>query len=104
MADEQQDQLTALKAKMASDPAFRAELEGAKTREDAERVAAAHGFDVSKLSSQIDRMTATGELTDDELEMVAGGKGSPPPVKTSNTSGRGTCGDPKQCPNPHPSQ
>jgi len=57
------DQIAAIKDKFANDPAFAAEIKGAKSREDALRIAKAHGFDVSWSS----------KLSEEELDSVAGG-------------------------------
>jgi predicted ribosomally synthesized peptide with nif11-like leader len=58
-----QDQIAAIKDRLASDPAFAAEIQGAKSREDAVRIAKAHGFDVS----------VSTKLSEEELDSVAGG-------------------------------
>ena len=57
------EQAAALKEKLASDPAFAAELNAATSREEAVRIANAHGFKVS----------VSTELTEAELDSVAGG-------------------------------
>jgi predicted ribosomally synthesized peptide with nif11-like leader len=57
------DQIAAVKDKLASDPAFAAEIRGASSREDAVRIARAHGFDVS----------VSSKLSEEELDSVAGG-------------------------------
>lgn len=58
-----QDQIAAIKDRLTSDPAFAAEIKGAKSREDAVRIARAHGFDVS----------VSTKLSEEELDSVAGG-------------------------------
>ncbi|MCX6433781.1 MAG: Nif11-like leader peptide family RiPP precursor [Actinobacteria bacterium] len=65
-----QDQLDALIARLASDPAFAAALGAATTPEDAQRIAAEHGFDVTP--SELDAVSVD-ELSDAVLEGVAGG-------------------------------
>ena len=66
-----QDQIDALIARLASDPAFAASLTAATTPEDAQRIAAEHGFDVSP--SELASATSDGELSDADLAEVAGG-------------------------------
>ena len=66
-----QDQLDALFARLASDPAFAAALAAATTAEDAQRIAAEHGFDVG--ADELAAAALNRELSDDDLEPVAGG-------------------------------
>ncbi len=66
-----QDHLEALIARLASDSAFAAALAAATTVEDAQRVAAEHGFDVSP--SELAAASSDGELSDEDLGTVAGG-------------------------------
>lgn len=66
-----QDQLDALIARLASDPAFAAALGAATTPEDAQRIAAEHGFDVTP--SELDAASSESELSDAVLEGVTGG-------------------------------
>ena len=70
-----QDQLDALIARLASDPAFATALAAAATADDAQRVAAEHGFDVT--SGELAAATSESELSDQDLEAVAGGSPSP---------------------------
>jgi len=65
-----QDQLDALVARLASDTEFAATLAAAATPEDAQRIAAGHGFEVTsaELTAVFD-----GQLSAAELEAVAGG-------------------------------
>ena len=66
-----QDQLDALITRLASDPTFAASLAAATTVEDAQQIAAKHGFDVT--SADLTAATSNGNLTDADLEAVAGG-------------------------------
>ncbi len=67
-----QDHLDALTARLASDPAFAAALTAATTPEDAQRVAAEHGFDVT--GGELATATSKeSELSDADLEGVTGG-------------------------------
>ena len=66
-----QDQLDALVARLASDPAFASALAAATTTEDAQRVAAEHGFDVTPV--ELAAASSEGELSDAVLDGVAGG-------------------------------
>ena len=66
-----QDQLGALLTRLASDPTFAASLAAATTVEDAQQIAAEHGFDVT--SAELTAATSNGNLTDADLEAVAGG-------------------------------
>ena len=66
-----QDQLDALIARLASDPTFAASLAAATTVEDAQQIAAKHGFDVT--SAELTAAKSDGNLTDADLEAVAGG-------------------------------
>ena len=66
-----QDQLDALLTRLASDPTFAASLAAATTVEDAQQIAAKHGFDVT--SAELTSVASDGNLTDADLEAVAGG-------------------------------
>ena len=66
-----QDQLDALITRLASDPTFAASLAAATTVEDAQQIAAKHGFDVT--SAELTSVASDGNLTDADLEAVAGG-------------------------------
>ena len=66
-----QDQLDALIAQLASDPTFAASLAAATTVEDAQQIAAKHGFDVT--SAELTALASNGNLTDADLEAVSGG-------------------------------
>ena len=66
-----QDQLDALLTRLASDPTFAASLAAATTVEDAQQIAAKHGFDVT--STELTSVASDGNLTDADLEAVAGG-------------------------------
>ena len=66
-----QDQLDALLTRLASDPSFAASLASATTVEDAQQIAAKHGFDVT--SAEMPSGASDGNLTDADLEAVSGG-------------------------------
>ena len=66
-----QDQLDALLTRLASDPTFAASLAAATTVEDAQQIASKHGFDVT--SAELTSVASDGNLTDADLEAVAGG-------------------------------
>ena len=66
-----QDQLGALLTRLASDPTFAASLAAATTVEDAQQIAAEHGFDVT--SAELTAATSSDTLSDADLEAVAGG-------------------------------
>ena len=66
-----QDQLDALITRLASDPTFAASLATATTVEDAQQIAAKHGFYVT--STELTAATSNGNLTDADLEAAAGG-------------------------------
>ena len=66
-----QDQLDALIAQLTSDPTFAASLAAATTVEDAQQIAAKHGFDVT--STELTSVASDGNLSDADLEAVSGG-------------------------------
>ncbi|MCX6433510.1 MAG: Nif11-like leader peptide family RiPP precursor [Actinobacteria bacterium] len=66
-----QDQIDALIARLTSDSAFSASLTAAPPPEDAQRIAAEHGFDVTP--EQLAAATTNRDLSDDDLEGVSGG-------------------------------
>ena len=66
-----QDQLDALIARLSSDSAFAAALAAAATSEEAQRIAAEYGFDVTP--GELAAASTEFELSDTELETVAGG-------------------------------
>ena len=66
-----QDQLDALIAQLTSDPTFAASLAAATTVEDAQQIAAKHGFDVTP--AELTAATSNGNLSDADLEAVSGG-------------------------------
>ncbi|MCX6433512.1 MAG: Nif11-like leader peptide family natural product precursor [Actinobacteria bacterium] len=65
-----QDQIDALVARLASDPAFATSLKAATTTEDVQRIAAEHGFDVT--TGELASATSDGDLSDDDLAAVSG--------------------------------
>ena len=66
-----QDEIDALIARLDSDPAFAASLTAAPTPEDAQRIAAECGFDVTP--EQFAAATTNRDLSDAELAAVSGG-------------------------------
>ena len=70
-----QDQLDALIARLASDPAFASAFGAASTPEDAKRIAAEHGFDVT--TGELATATSNGTLSDADLGAVVGGAVQP---------------------------
>lgn len=66
-----QDQIEALVARLASDPMFSSALGAATTPQDAERIAAEHGFDVT--AGELASIASDGDLSDADLESVSGG-------------------------------
>lgn len=84
-----EDQLSALLAKLNEDAGLREKLQGAADLDAAEALAKEAGFDVSKADWLRYQAKQTLELSDEELEGVAGGNA---------TGERTRCGD---C---HPSQ
>ncbi len=69
-----QDHLDVIIARLASDPAFAAALTAAASAEDAQWIAAEHGFNVT--ASELAAATSDGDLSDADLERVAGGTDS----------------------------
>ena len=59
------EQLAALKARLAADPAFKAQLQAATSRAQAEQVLAAHGINVSQILGAAMRSVM---LNDSELQ------------------------------------
>ena len=59
-------------ARLASDPAFASALAAATTPQDAQRIAAGHGFDVTPV--ELAAASSIGDLSDADLEAVSGGK------------------------------
>lgn len=66
-----QDQLDALIARLASDPVFASALDAATTPEDAQRIAAEYGFDVT--TGELAAATSKRDLSDADLEAASGG-------------------------------
>jgi predicted ribosomally synthesized peptide with nif11-like leader len=69
-----EQQLSALLAKLKEDAGLEENLKGASDLDAAVQVAQAAGFDVSKADWLKYQAKQTLELSDDELEGVAGGK------------------------------
>jgi predicted ribosomally synthesized peptide with nif11-like leader len=78
-----QDQLDALTARLASDPAFAAALAAPTTAEDAQRIAAERGFDVT--TGEV-AAALVSSLSNAELEVVSGGR------TYAHTGGPAPCG------------
>jgi len=86
------DQLTALLAKLNEEAGLREKLQGAADLDAAVALAKEAGFDVSKADWHKYQAIQTLELSDEQLESVAGGKGCGP------TAGeRGSGGDQRRC-------
>ena len=71
-----EEQLTALLAKLNDDAGLQEKLKGAADLDAAVAMAQEEGFDVSKADWLKYQAKQTLELSDQELEGVAGGKGS----------------------------
>ena len=69
-----EEQLSALLAKLKDDAGLQEKLRGAGDLDDAVAIAKAAGFDVSKADWLRYQANQTLELSDEELEGVAGGK------------------------------
>lgn len=87
-----EDQLTALLAKLNEDAGLWEKLQGAADLDGAVALAREAGFDVSKEDWHKYQATQTLELSDEQLESVAGGKGGGP-TAGERTSG----GDQRRC-------
>ena len=85
-------QLSALLAKLKDDAALKERLKGAADLDAAVAIAKDAGFDVSKADWLRHQANQTVELSDEELEGVAGGKDT---GLTTSCSGGGVrcCGD-----------
>jgi predicted ribosomally synthesized peptide with nif11-like leader len=60
--------------RISSDEGFRAQLEGAETPDDKRRIVTEAGYDVSRDDlSTIRRLAGVSELSDEDMEKVAGG-------------------------------
>jgi predicted ribosomally synthesized peptide with nif11-like leader len=68
---------TALYERVTSDEEFRARLEAAETSEEKRGIVAEAGYDVSRDDvSTVRNLAGVSELSDEDLEKVAGGSGS----------------------------
>lgn len=65
------DHLDALVARLATDPAFAAALGAAANADDAQRIAAEYGFDLT--TSELTAASIQSNLSDADLEAVSGG-------------------------------
>jgi len=72
-----EEQLSALLAKLNEDACFREKLQGAADLDAAVALAQEAGFDVNKADWLRHQAKQTLELSDDELEDVAGGGNNP---------------------------
>jgi len=72
-----EEQLSALLAKLKDDAGFQEKLKGAADLDDAVAIAKEAGFDVSKADWLRRQAKQTLELSDAELESVAGGDAKP---------------------------
>lgn len=69
--------MTALYERLESDEAFRTRLEEARSPADKHRLVAAEGFDVDSADfSTLRSLAGANELSDEDLERVAGGSGT----------------------------
>jgi predicted ribosomally synthesized peptide with nif11-like leader len=65
---------TALFERMSSDEGFRTQLEGAATPDDKRRIVTEAGYDLTREDlSTMRRLAGASDLSDDDLEKVAGG-------------------------------
>ena len=71
-----EEQLSALLAKLKEDAGLQEKLKGAADLDDAVAIAKAAGFDVSKAAWLRYQAKQTIELSEEELEGVAGGGGT----------------------------
>jgi predicted ribosomally synthesized peptide with nif11-like leader len=68
---------TALYERVSSDETFSAQLEAAGTPDDKRRIVTEAGYDVSRDDlSTFRKLAGMSELSDEDLEKVAGGSGS----------------------------
>jgi predicted ribosomally synthesized peptide with nif11-like leader len=68
---------TALYERVSSDETFSAQLEAAETPDDKRRIVTEAGYDVSRDDLfTFRKLAGMSELTDEDLEKVAGGSGS----------------------------
>jgi predicted ribosomally synthesized peptide with nif11-like leader len=66
---------TALFERVTSDESFRAQLEAAETPDDKHRIVAEAGYDVGRDDlNTIRKLAGVSELSDEDLEKVAGGR------------------------------
>ena len=66
--------VTALYDRVSSDEEFRAQLEAAETPDDKRRIVTEAGYDVSRDDlSTVRNLAGVSELSDEDLENVAGG-------------------------------
>ena len=87
-----EEQLSALLAKLNEDDGLREKLQGAADLDAAVAMAKEAGFDVSKADWLKYQEQQPLELSDEQLESVAGGKGG------GHTAGeRGSGGDRRRC-------
>jgi predicted ribosomally synthesized peptide with nif11-like leader len=68
---------TAFYERMSSDEEFRSQVDAAETPEGKHRIVSAAGYDVSPDDLQVIRnLAGVSELSDEDLEKVAGGTGT----------------------------
>ena len=86
-----EEQLSALLAKLKDDAGLLEKLKGASELDKAVAIAKEAGFDVSKADWLRHQANQTLELSDGELEVVAGGKNTDPPVSKAFGSSNFMC-------------
>jgi len=80
-----QEQLAALLARLQEDADLREKVQGAEDLDAAEALVQQAGFDVSKADWLKYQDKQSSELSDEELEEVAGGKRGRGPARPGNT-------------------
>jgi len=86
-----EEQLSALLAKLKVDSGLRERLKGAADLDAAGAIAKEAGFDVSKADWLKYQAKQTLDLSNEELERVAGGKDSRPSVDACPSVNESTC-------------
>ena len=86
-----EEQLAALIARLSEDAGLREKLQGASDLAVTVALVKEAGFDVSKADLLKYQAKQTLELSDEELEKVAGGFGNCTAFSINNATGRFTC-------------
>ena len=80
--------VTALFERVRSDEEFRGRLEAAATPEEKHRIVSEAGYEVTREDvSVIRELAGVRELSDEDLEKVAGGKGTPTNIGPTGAAG-----------------